>query len=411
MPRVIVYEDPGAELGPLTDLRASFEVRTGALTTLERLAVVSGAILKSELSAVWARPEVAALTAERFDLPVNERAVIDRNEDTILLNGRCVLPPDELATLAPNEALVEAASGEVIAARLGAGLRGFVESGTLPAGVKSREALEPCLLHRSWDAVRYRDGALDLDLAILCRAESQDLPQGVIAIGDNPIRISPEATVYPTVVLDAEHGPIVIDDNAVVRPGATVIGPAFIGPGSTVLDKALIKAHCAIGPVCKIAGELGGTITQAFTNKAHDGHIGDSWLGEWVNLGAGTTNSNLLNTYTEVVTTAEPGGVRERTGLQFLGSIIGDHTKTAIMTRLMTGAVIGTGCMIATTKSPPNPLGRFEWVTDERRQPFRFQKFMETARAAMARRKVEPSGAYEARLRALCEKAAARASS
>ncbi|HBS28349.1 MAG TPA: hypothetical protein DEB06_02610 [Phycisphaerales bacterium] len=418
MTRLIVFVDGGGRLGPLTDLRASFEVRTGALTTLERIVAWSERTMGAALAGVWTPPEAppdappetppgtAALTRERLGVLVNDPAVADAAGDVLLVNGRCVVPPDELARLGEGEALIEPGSGEIVGVRLAGRCRGLFEGGTRADRLRQREAGERCLLHRPWDVVRFRDRALDMDLAWMVAGATQELPEGVIAIGEHPVRISPEATVYPTAVLDAEGGPIVIEDHAVVRPGATIIGPAFVGRGSTVLDQALIKAHSAIGPVCKVAGEVGGTIVQGYSNKAHDGHIGDSWLGEWVNLGAGTTNSNLLNTYGEVTSAVEPGAARERTGLNFLGSIVGDHTKTAIMTRLMTGAVIGTGCMVATTASPPSPLGRFEWVTDERRQHYRFAKFMEAARAAMARRRVAPSAAYEARLRGLCEASA-----
>jgi hypothetical protein len=156
--------------------------------------------------------------------------------------------------------------------------------------------------------------------------------------------------------------------------------------------------------VCKVAGEVGGTIFQGLANKSHDGHLGDSWVGSWANLGAGTTNSNLLNTYDQVIAQHAPNATRTRTGLQFLGAIIGDHVKTAIMTRIMTGSVFGTGSMLAAL-TPPTTVGRFERVTDGagqvNRQPYRFEKFMEVARAAMARRKVTPSAAYTARLREL----------
>jgi len=205
-------------------------------------------------------------------------------------------------------------------------------------------------------------------------------------------------------MLDASNGPIIIDEGATVRLGAVIIGPAYIGPYSTILDQALIKANTAIGPSCKVAGELGGTIIQGHTNKAHDGHIGDSWIGEWVNLGAGTTNSNLLNTYGEVTATA--GGHRHRTGLTFLGTIAGDHTKTAICTRLMTGTIIGTGAMIASSAPPPSEVMPFAWLTDAGTRTYRTQKFIDVMNTVMARRHVSPSDAYAARIRELAGQSA-----
>jgi hypothetical protein len=149
-----------------------------------------------------------------------------------------------------------------------------------------------------------------------------------------------------------------------------------------------------------VAGEVGGTIFQGYANKAHDGHLGDSWIGEWANFGAGTTNSNLLNTYGEVIAQASNGDQRVRTGLKFLGCIVGDHVKFAILTRIMTGSVFGTGSMIAKADAP-TCVGRFEWITEERRQPYRWEKFAEVAEAAMARRTVKMSAAYAKRLKGL----------
>ena len=146
---------------------------------------------------------------------------------------------------------------------------------------------------------------------------------------------------------------------------------------------------------------MGGTIFQGFSNKSHDGHLGDSWVGRWVNLGAGTTNSNLLNTYGEVTMRLEPDGPRLRTGMQFLGAIIGDHVKTAISTRLMTGTVLSTGAMIATTAPPPTTVPRFAWLTDEGCRTYNIEKFIEVAKTMMARRHVQPSEAYVEALRTL----------
>ena len=147
---------------------------------------------------------------------------------------------------------------------------------------------------------------------------------------------------------------------------------------------------------------MGGTIFQGWANKSHEGHLGDSWVGEWANLGAGTTNSNLLNTYGEVMARAGAGSPTERTGLTFFGSVIGDHVKTAICTRLMTGVTIGTGTMVASSAYVSGAVGAMRWVTDGGEKAYRFEKFMEVARAMMARRKTAPGKAYAEALRALC---------
>jgi hypothetical protein len=142
-------------------------------------------------------------------------------------------------------------------------------------------------------------------------------------------------------------------------------------------------------------------IFQGYSNKSHDGHLGDSWVGEWVNFGAGTTNSNLLNTYGEVVMRLEADGRLCRTGLTFLGAIVGDHAKFAINTRIMTGSVVGTGAMIATTAAPPATVGRFAWLTDRASRTYRLEKFIDATTRMMARRNQVPSDAYIDALKAL----------
>ena len=221
-------------------------------------------------------------------------------------------------------------------------------------------------------------------------------------IGDPAdVLLDPDATVYPGATLDVEAGPIAIAGGAVLRPGAVVGSPTAIGPHCIVREHAVVRGNSAFGPHCKVGGEAAGVIFQGYTNKVHEGYIGDSWLGEWTNLGAGTTNSNLLNTYSEIVSQATPGGQRERTGETFLGAMIGDHVKTAIGTRIMTGAVIGTGSMWAAGHAITGCLEPFAWVTDAGHRQYRLEKFVEVMRAVMARRDVEPSDAYVARLAGL----------
>lgn len=402
-PPLIIYDDRVPALGVLTDLRPVFEVRTGARRTWERIAdavgrPIAGALCPADVAAL--APDLARVMAG----PPADAAHV------LVVNGRCVLPPQGLVGLAPGEALAETGSGETVAACVSAReAHALAAGGRLPAGCRTRETGAPCLLRQPWDVVRFRDAAIAQDLAALVARGGWSRPGPQAAVMGGPALVHPTATIGPLVVLDATAGPIVIDEHAVVRPGCTIVGPASIGRHCTVLDRAFIKANTALGPHCKVAGEVGGTIVQGCSNKAHDGHLGDAWLGEWVNLGAGTTNSNLLNTYAEVSAQAEPGATRVRTGLTFLGCILGDHVKTAICTRLMTGTVVGTGAMIASTAPPPTAVGRFAWITDAGERVYRLDRFVETAREMMARRKTEPSAALLERLGALHAAAAARA--
>lgn len=393
---LVLFDDNHPRLSPLTDLRASFDIRTGALTTLERLARA----LDEHPVALLVPEHLAAITRERHITPVNTLPP-DLSAEILIVNGRCPLLDELLSTLGVGQSIVEAGSGDLVAACIDAAdLPAFLASRKLPT-CETITVAAPALLSRPWHVRTFRDKAIRFDLELLQDSPSQDLPPGALAIGDHPLIVDPHALVYPGVTFDLEHGPIVIAEEATIRPGAIIQGPAYLGPHSTVLDRTLIKGFTAIGQHCKVAGEVGGTIIQGFSNKAHDGHLGDSWLGEWVNLGAGTTNSNLLNTYGEVIAKSAPDASNERTGLQFLGCILGDHVKTAICTRIMTGAIVGTGTMWAATAPLAGCIPSFKWATDSGNKPYRFDKFMEVARAAMARRKIEPSGAYSDRLKVI----------
>lgn len=423
MRKAVLFDDGLGLTSPLTDLRPAFDVRTGALTTLERLV----ATLDLEVAALYVPQPLGALTAERHPYAAVNGTPPAREPDTsagnnagehgtggpvMLLSGRLPLAIPELAELRTGDALVEGATGHLVAAlcdesTLGSGTRdasaGLTQFTSAAAWPRARTINRRVLISRPWHVRTFRDACIDIDLSLLHDNTRNVFPTDQsFNFGRYTLTLDPTARVYPGVIIDRENGPVFVGRDAIIRPGAIVIGPAYVGPHSTVLDRALIKPHTAIGPWCKVAGEVGGTIFQGYANKAHDGHLGDSWVGEWANLGAGTTNSNLLNTYAEVTArtldaSGRPGP-NERTGEQFLGAIIGDHAKAAICTRIMTGAILGTGVMCAATAAANGTIPPFSWCTDAGTKPFRLDKFTEVARTVMSRRKLVPSDAYLTRL-------------
>lgn len=416
MTRTIIFEDGKGLLAPLNDLRPACCIRTGALTLLDRLDAQDFGALSLLTS-----PALAPLAREVCKLPVNEpiaggQSSGDEDGACFAVNARTVLVPAGFAALKAGEAIVERDSRDVIVARLTPAQARDLTHAKEPAATLAslairavEEVASPALLSRPWHVKTFRDRALAHDLQRLEKHLNAGAPTGVTSFGPRALRVMPSARILPGVVFDLEFGPIFVAEHAVIRPGAVLIGPCYVGPHSTVLDRAVIRAGTAIGPHCKVAGEVGGTIFQGFANKAHDGYLGDSWVGEWVNLGAGTTNSNLLNTYGEIIARALPEGAthgglaskNERTGEQFLGTIIGDHVKTAIGTRIMTGSVLHTGSMFATTAPVSGCVARFTWATDAGRHPYRVDKFLEVMKAAMGRRKIVPSEANVERIVAL----------
>jgi UDP-N-acetylglucosamine diphosphorylase / glucose-1-phosphate thymidylyltransferase / UDP-N-acetylgalactosamine diphosphorylase / glucosamine-1-phosphate N-acetyltransferase / galactosamine-1-phosphate N-acetyltransferase len=304
MRKVVVFDDGLGQLAPLTDLRASFDIRTGVLTTLDRLGLLG------DLAALFVPPGIEALCRESHDATVNdERPLKGLTEPILIVNGRCALA-DGLQALQPGEAIMEGATGHIVAALVPATQALALIRGDYRATVP-RLSPDHLLLSRPWHIRTFRDRAINADLARL--TSHAHLTQtiltpvpGVILIGAAPVLGGPTARVCPGAILDTELGPIFLGDHAVVRPGAIISGPAAVGAHSTILERATIKPFTSIGPWCKVNGEVGGTIFQGYANKAHDGHLGDSYVGEWSNLGAGTTNSNLLNTYSEIVARATP---------------------------------------------------------------------------------------------------------
>lgn len=388
MPGTFLFDDHLPSLSPLADLRPAWDIRTGALTTLERVEAMLG------------RP-VDGLVCDDATLPLareRDARVLSRSEAGagLYVNARCVLPPDGVRSLAEGDALVDGHGATVAAMLDHAAARRFLSGDA--SGLRPVACAAP-MLSRPWHVRTHRDACLARDLSLLAaRIPFAAALANCIAFGPQRLHAAPSARILPGVTFDLESGPIIIDERAVIRPGAQLIGPCYVGRDSTILERATIRPGTAVGPVCKVNGEVGGTIFQGFSNKAHDGYVGDSYLGEWVNLGAGTTTSNLLNTYGEIIAKASPALGNERTGLQYLGSVVGDHVKTAICTRLMTGTVVHTGAMIATTAAASGCVAPFAWCTDAGTRSFRLDKFMEIMRTAMGRRKVEPGEAYVARI-------------
>ncbi len=397
--KAIFFDDAKGILSPLNDLRPTFAIRTGPLTIAERLTI---AFDLDPIGVVVPR-HITELTAESSSIPVNTPPE-EGGDEILLINARCPLPVRAIAEITLNQVLIEEDTQDMIAVKLTATdvcrLLAGDQPDMTPLAIPGKH-----LLRRPWNWKYFRDASLEFDLQVIAQSmrKVDAAPPAVTLIGTQGIAISPEAQVMPGVILNSTTGPIVIEENATIHPGAIITGPAYIGPGSSVLEHANIKPNTTIGPVCKVAGEVGGTIFQGYANKAHDGHLGDSWIGEWSNLGAGTTNSNLLNTYTTINARATATSSMEKTGETFLGITMGDHTKTAIGTRIMTGAIAHTGTMFAATTPLSGTTEPFSWHTDAGVKNFRLGKFVDVSLAVMQRRGIKQSQAYSRRLTILHE--------
>jgi len=192
-------------------------------------------------------------------------------------------------------------------------------------------------------------------------------------------RVAKTASVHQTAVLDRSKGPIIIGDGATIGAFCIIQGPAVIGEQCNVKPHSHINTVVA-GPQCRISGEIANTVFQAYSNKQHAGFIGHSYIGEWVNLGAGTTTSNLKNTYSHV-RPEMPWG-REDSQRVFLGSLVGDYCRTGIGTMLPTGGVYGACAAINNAGTAPRKCDAFSW--DDKR--YELDKALATIEIAMKRR-------------------------
>ena len=235
-----------------------------------------------------------------------------------------------------------------------------------------------------WDLVHLNEEALVADAAFRPK-NRQTPPAGPYhLINPENISVDPAATLGPGVVLDAAKGPIIIDAHTAIHPNSVLRGPCYIGPHCIIGPLALIREGVSVGPQCRVGGEVAQTIIAGFSNKAHDGYLGHSYLGHWVNLGAGTTTSNLKNTYGSI--RMQIGKKQIDTDRKFMGSMIGDHTKTAIGTRLMTGSYVGYCTLLAASKMPAKYTPSFTFVTDKGSESYQPQKAKEVMTQVFARR-------------------------
>jgi UDP-N-acetylglucosamine diphosphorylase/glucosamine-1-phosphate N-acetyltransferase len=203
-------------------------------------------------------------------------------------------------------------------------------------------------------------------------------------IGDHPVIVEEGAQIEPYVVFDTSAGAVIVRAGAHINAFSRIAGPCVIGRHTHILGGRI--SGCAIGDDCRIHGDVSASIFVGHGNKAHEGFVGHSIVGRWANLGAGTTTSNLKNSY-GAVRMWSPEGERD-TGLTFLGSLIGDHAKLGIGTMLGTGTVVGAGANVFGTMRPPKRVHPFAWGDAPPFQTFSRDKFIDVAGRVMERRKV-----------------------
>ena len=252
-----------------------------------------------------------------------------------------------------------------------------------PGDDGAAQPVDGLLLRGAYDLLTALDTLLGGDCAELSAGRRDPLPAGTLVFGDEARVAVRGAAVEPGVVFDVRSGAVVIEAGAEIRHGTRIEGPCYIGPGSRVLG-GFIRAS-VFGPRCVVRGEIAASSFIGYANKSHDGFVGNSVLGHWVNLGAGTTTSNLKNTYGPV--RLDLAGHQVETGRINVGSLIGDHAKTAIGTMLATGTVIGAGASVFGGEPVPKYVLPFAWGAGNE-QRLSEAGFLRIAERVMPRRDV-----------------------
>ena len=404
-PHLIVYEDDcWRQMLPLTYSRATFELICGygtLLRRIERLAeqvpVSVSEVTKQSVAGdgktcieIWCRSELRDVISDRVDLRINGKS----DHSALLLNGRGFwksIPefrgteswvgttdqPDRIACLYADAALMRCLGAAVMQSPNR--LQKLLES--LPrvdVGPHVR------MLDWPWEIVQHNQSALREDWQLATRtALPESDPPGVFLLNRDAIHIGRNTVIKPCVVLDASDGPIRIGDNVTIHPHVAIQGPAFVGPDCTLNAGCHIREGTSLGPYCKVGGEVEGSIVQGFSNKQHDGFLGHSYLGSWVNIGAGCSNSDLKNTYSSV--RVPICGSDVQTSETFVGMTAGDHVKTAVNVSIPTGAVLGF-CSNILRRQSPKFVPSFSWVGETATIPNVRARAMQVARRAMKRR-------------------------
>lgn len=254
-------------------------------------------------------------------------------------------------------------------------------------GADVREiAVEGRVLEEVWDVLLESPDRLARDLALASAGAARpSLPAGVHVIGDHPVLLGRGVHIEPGTVFDARRGPIRLGDAVEVRTGTRLAGPAAVGPRSRLLGGSF--ESISTGPFSYLRGEVTESVVLGYSNKAHDGYLGHSYLGRWVNLGAFTTNSDLKNNY-HPVRVWTPSGLQD-TGRLKVGCFFGDHVKTGIGLLLGTGTVVGAGASLYGNAMPPRYVQPFSWGQGGDLSEYRLADFLDTAATAMARRDVQ----------------------
>lgn len=368
---IIFFEENRDKFLPLTFTRTIADLRVGILTIREKwekqLNLKSSSLTVDYLS-------------KKFPISYNSEFSNIWINSSYFPNAELIV---EIKALQPNELIMD--STTVVAANTG-NINHF-EPSNYGVFTKKSTKSKPIFIDKITDIFTKNEIAIQQDFDFLTKGRtSQKLSSTNTLIGNN-IFIE-EGAIVEAATLNSTTGPIYIGKDAEIMEGSLVRGPLALCEHATLKMGSKVYGATTVGPHSKVGGEITNSVILGFSNKGHDGFLGNSVIGEWCNLGADTNNSNLKNNYAEVKLWSYSSDRFENTGLQFCGLIMGDHSKCGINTMFNTGTVIGISANIFGSGFPRNFVPSFSWGGSSGYETYQLNKVFEVAEQVMQRRNI-----------------------
>jgi UDP-N-acetylglucosamine diphosphorylase / glucose-1-phosphate thymidylyltransferase / UDP-N-acetylgalactosamine diphosphorylase / glucosamine-1-phosphate N-acetyltransferase / galactosamine-1-phosphate N-acetyltransferase len=402
---ICIFEDEALfNLLPLVHTRPAYDLRCGILTLQEKIEHY----FKSSKIAFHTRKYLSCVVQER-----NPKCIVNKfgNENVLLINGRLLIDAKIAKQInnLPADSLLYSPDGSVVAAHITSEKinnlnfeNDYLDFNALEGFKKIESGIN--LLKYAWDFINVNGNEIVNDFKILVKKVPSISPKkfpGVQFKNKKQVFISKDVEIDPFVLIDASQGPVYIGKGVSIKPHTYIQGPVFIGDGTIVKSHTGIYHNTSIGKMCKVGGEVEVAIMHSYSNKQHEGFLGHSYLGSWVNIGASTNTSDLKNNYSNI--TVMLNGKPIDTKTKFVGLIMADHSKTAINTMFNTGTIVGVSCNIFGAGFPDRFIPSFSWGGSDFLRTYDINKCLEVAKIVTSRRNIALSEAEEKLLRVLFE--------
>ncbi len=380
----IIFDDhKWTDFLPMTFTRSTGDLRAGIVKLRQRIAYA----LDFEPICLIVPDHLVSLYRERHpekDINQNQKG------EKLFINSRLKVNEETIALIQtlPNESMITKNDEIVCVKTKSENITSYSDLQNLTDTIIKVDYAEIELWQYLWELMDSNGALIAYDYQnIFYEADNYiESEPGVTMLNPYDIWIGEGTSIKPGVIIDASEGPVVIDENVIIMHNSVIIGPAYIGKNTVIKVAAKIYPNTSIGPMCKIGGEVEDSIIQAYSNKQHDGFLGHAYIGEWVNIGADTNNSDLKNNYKIVKVYNYPKKDKIITGSRFVGCFIGDHSKIGINCSINTGTMIGYGTNLYGKDLITDFIPEFSWGQTKILTKYRLDEFIDTLRIVKERR-------------------------